>query len=356
MPRPSRKLSQKEKVAEVDVAQIKKQAKKEIIPDKEPSFERVVSTGSTLLDLAISGRRIRGGGIPGGIFIELFGPPSAGKTALLCELLASAQIRGGQTKFADSEARLDSLYAKVYDFVIDPEDTEVYYKPSTVEDMFDGLLGWKPEENNSGINVFAGDSLAVLTTDLEMSKDGDKRGQKRAKDIHAGLRKTRILVEKNDWIVALTNHELQGERSKTTPGGMGLPFYASLRLQVSKGYPKSKIKVTRKIKGKDVERVKGIISNVKVVKSSIDEPFREAPIYIMFNLGIDDVRANLQWYKETTGKKVYVAVNEEFSKMSEAINHIEDNSLEDQLREMVIDLWEEVEKEFDSNRKKKQRR
>src|SRR4030067_647541 len=145
MPRPSRKLSQKEKVDEVDVVQIKKQAKKEIIPDKEPSFERVVSTGSTLLDLAISGRRIRGGGIPGGIFIELFGPPSAGKTALLCEILASAQIRGGQTKFADSEARLDSLYAKAYDFAIDPNDETVYCKPKTVEDMFSAVLDWRPE-------------------------------------------------------------------------------------------------------------------------------------------------------------------------------------------------------------------
>ena len=30
------------------------------------NFERMVSTGSTLLDLAISGGRVRGGGIPGG--------------------------------------------------------------------------------------------------------------------------------------------------------------------------------------------------------------------------------------------------------------------------------------------------
>jgi hypothetical protein len=36
----------------------------------------VISTGSTLLDLAISGNRIHGGGLPGGIMVEIFGSPS----------------------------------------------------------------------------------------------------------------------------------------------------------------------------------------------------------------------------------------------------------------------------------------
>jgi len=39
---------------------------------------RVISTGSTLLDLAISGGRIRGGGLPLGILVEIFGPPGCG--------------------------------------------------------------------------------------------------------------------------------------------------------------------------------------------------------------------------------------------------------------------------------------
>jgi RecA/RadA recombinase len=348
-------MGRPKKVDSEAVAQVKRKAKKEALPEKEPKFDKVVSTGSTLLDLAISGRRVRGGGIPGGIFLELFGPPSAGKTALLCEILASAQIRGGQTKFADSEARLDSLYAKAYDFAIDPNDETVYCKPKTVEDMFSAVLDWRPE-NSGAINVFAGDSIAVLTTDLELSAEGDKRGQKRAKDIHAGLRKTRIMVEENSWIVALTNHELAGERTTTTPGGKGLPFYASLRLKVSLGYPKRTIEVYRTVNKKKIERIKGILSSVKVVKSSLDEPYREAPIYIMFNIGIDDVRANLQWMKDTSGNTIYDAITEEFQELNKAIDHIEENNLEDELREKVIDMWEGVEKMFDSNRKKKQRR
>ena len=37
------------------------------------NMEQVLSTGSTLLDLAISGKRVRGGGVPGGVLMEIFG-------------------------------------------------------------------------------------------------------------------------------------------------------------------------------------------------------------------------------------------------------------------------------------------
>ena len=45
-----------------------------------------ISTGSTLADLAISGGRIRGGGLPSGILVEIFGPSGSGKTVLLSEI------------------------------------------------------------------------------------------------------------------------------------------------------------------------------------------------------------------------------------------------------------------------------
>ena len=61
------------------VEQIKERAKKE--PERiqttanEGDFGAVVSTGSTLLDLAISGGRVRGGGVPSGILMEVYGQP-----------------------------------------------------------------------------------------------------------------------------------------------------------------------------------------------------------------------------------------------------------------------------------------
>ena len=58
-------------------------------------FDKVVSTQCTLLDLAISGDKVRGGGIPGGVLVETFGASGTGKSALLASICASAQRRGG---------------------------------------------------------------------------------------------------------------------------------------------------------------------------------------------------------------------------------------------------------------------
>ena len=54
--------------------------------DQDGNFETVISTGSTLLDLAISGKRVHGGGLPSGILVEVFGPSGSGKTVLLSEI------------------------------------------------------------------------------------------------------------------------------------------------------------------------------------------------------------------------------------------------------------------------------
>ena len=54
-------------------------------PEYDGDFGTVISTGSTLLDLAISGGRVHGGGLPGGIFVEAFGPSGSGKTVLLSD-------------------------------------------------------------------------------------------------------------------------------------------------------------------------------------------------------------------------------------------------------------------------------
>ena len=59
------------------------------------SWRDTVSTGSLLLDLAISGGRTRYGGLPGGILVEVFGMPSMGKTTILAETIENAQRLGG---------------------------------------------------------------------------------------------------------------------------------------------------------------------------------------------------------------------------------------------------------------------
>ena len=167
------------------------------------NFDCVVSTGCTLLDLEISGSRIRGGGIPSGIIVEIFGPSGFGKTALLSEISTSGQKRGGYVRLLDPEARIDKQYSKVFGMELDKTD---YERPDTVKEVFDFIFGWKPNEPPEGAcNIVATDSLAALSSELEMSAKGDKMaGRRIAKDFNEGLRKTCRLIKKNNWLISLS--------------------------------------------------------------------------------------------------------------------------------------------------------
>ncbi len=325
--------------------------------EETPKYEGpVISTGSTLLDLAISGGVIRGGGIRGGIFVEAFGPNGSGKTVLLSEVAGAIQRQGGDVMFHDPEARLNKQFASIFDMDF---DSVTYTQPNTVTELFTQVRAWEPTTPKK-INGVMADSLAALSTNLEMAKEeGDKMGMRRAKEFSEELRKTcRILTQKN-WLMVCSNQVRtkadagKFEEKFTTPGGQAVPFYASLRLQFR---PSGKIKRVEKIAGKEVTRIVGTETTVIVYKSSLDKPFRSAPLYILFDYGIDDVRANLEFLKKYTKATTFICNGEKLAVSLEvSIKMIEEQGLEKDLKENVIDLWEEIELKFKTERKKKVR-
>lgn len=317
---------------------------------KKPKMTRLISTGSTLLDLAISGKATKKGGVPGGIIMEVYGPSGAGKTAVLVSMTASSQSKGGASKFLDPEARLNQEYSKIYGMTLKRKD---YHRPDLVEEMFNHIYGWSPVvRKKKAISIIAADSLAALTTDWEM--DGqDQYGMRRAKQFSEGLRKTARIIANNNWIVACSNQEREGPSGLTTPGGKGIPYYSSLRIRITKMFPKGKIFKEKKIGSKKVKRVEGVISNCIITKSSIDEPFREAPIYIVFGYGIDDIRGNLQYTKDMTGSTKYDCITKNYSRIDQAINWVEEHDHEEALRNRTIELWNDVQKKFKTTRKRK---
>ena len=343
------KLKRRKKSSKQLAEEVKKVTTSPIEKSKKIEVKKVISTGSTLLDLAISGNRIRGGGVPGGIIMEVFGPPGSGKTAILAELCASAQAKKGEAKFLDPEARLDQEYSRIYGMNIPKEN---YKRPDLVSEVFDEIWGWKPKNNNV-INVIAADSLAALTTEAEM-EDKDAYGMKRGKEFSEGLRKTCRLIANNNWLIACSNQLRGGPEGEFTPGGKGIPFYSSVRIKIREI---DKITLKKKIGSKErkVKKVIAIESHCLVKKSTVDDPYREALIYIVFGYGIDDIRGNLQWHKDMTGETTYDCVSKNYARMNDAIRYIEDNDLQDELKEKVIDLWEEIENKFLISRKIKER-
>lgn len=336
------------KVAKEIVDQTKQPAQQISVPI---TTDIIVSTGSTLLDLAISGGRVRGGGIPGGMMVEIFGPSSAGKTALLSEIGASVQSKGGSVAVVDPEGRIDKEYTKVYGLELNKSN---YSRPDTVHEMFKSIEEWEPE-NPDCINLMAVDSIAALSTEKEMEGE-DKRGQLKAKQLSEGCRKVARIIAKNHKLIIFTNQERQGEYGKTTPGGFAVGYHASLRLRISRIFKGSKIEKTKTLpSGIKITKTLGIKSEILVKKSSIDNEFRTAPLYIVFGIGIDDLRANLQYMKDVNKKTKYNCFDKEFARMDDAIKFIEINNLEEKLRDTVINQWEEIELMFKTNRKRKVR-
>ena len=141
-----------------------------------------------------------------------------------------------------------------------------------------------------------------------------------------------------------------GQKYKS-PGGEAIGFYASLRLRMSN--PK-KIKETRKVSGKEVTRVIGVKTEIEVFKSSVWKPYRTAPVTILFDYGVDDVRENLQFIKDYTKNTTYCLGTDKLSnEMDKAIEIIEDGKLEQDLKNEVIELWETIESKFETERKPK---
>lgn len=316
-------------------------------------FDKVLSTGSTLLDLAISGKRIRGGGLPGGIIIEISGPSGTGKTAVLSEIITSCQISEGDAKIVDPEARFDKEYSEIYGVSFDQCE---YSRPDTVSQMFSELWNWKPNpKNEKAICVFGADSLAALSTEVEM-EDQDKYGMRRAKEFSEGLRKTARIIANNNWLVPCTNQERESPTGIVTPGGKGIPYYASVRIRLSKPMQNSKIKKTKTINGVKHEKIEGIRTIAKITKNSLDEPFREAQFSIIFNLGIDNIRDNIEYIKNNNKLDKYIIFDQEFGKIEKAIEYVENNNLETELENQVIDLWNEIQNAFVTERKRRIRK
>jgi recombination protein RecA len=330
-----------------------------IKPTKKAEYdgntETMISTGSTLLDLAISGGRVRGGGIPGGIFVEVFGPESSGKTVLLCETAGDVQRKGGQSSFHDPEARLNKQFAQIFDLRVKDKD---YTIPDTVTELFNFVVGWKPDDT-SVINGVFGDSLAALSTNLEMEEEeGDKMGMRRAKEFSEGLRKACRIIKEKNYLMMCSNQiretmNVSFGKKTHSPGGKALAFYASLRIEAGET---QKTRDTITVAGKKVEKVIGVRTKFEVAKSSIWKPFRWAWVTIIFDYGVDDIRENLQFIKDFTANKTYTVNGVSMGiGMDEAIAKVEKLGLQKELKEEVTDLWEDIEAKFDSNRAKKVR-
>jgi RecA/RadA recombinase len=251
--------------------------------------------------------------------------------------------------------------------------------PSTPADIFKELYGFIPTGEGI-IDCVATDSIAAIVASAEMeppkAKKGDdnpliadKMGGMKPKEMHALLRKS-VHKIKNTGLLCLFTNQLHDSMSsygpsKSVPGGHAIPYYTVLRIELKQtGKIEEKIGFIRELKNADGKEVKkriehdkiiGIECKATLVKNHIDDPWREAPLRIIFGYGFDDVGANLTWIKQVLGLNQFLAVDKSFTSLLEATQHIEKMDLETDLRHMVTHYWREIETRFAEKTRRKPR-
>ena len=242
-----------------------------------------ISTGSSMLDLAISNKP--NGGIAVGRITEINGLESSGKSLLGAHILAETQKKGGVAVYIDTETSVSQEFMDVIGIDM---SKMLYLHLETVEDIFhaiEEIVAKVRESDRDRLVTILVDSLAAASTNVEMEADFDKDGWATSKAIiiSKAMRKITQMIGRQQIALVFTNQLRQklgvmfGD-PWTTSGGKALPFHASTRIR---------LKNTGQIKDKKNNTI-GMKMRAQVIKNRLGPPMRHADFELYFETGIDD--------------------------------------------------------------------
>lgn len=253
-----------------------------------------VRTGIHALDLTL------GDGIPLGRVVEISGPESGGKSLLAWEIAKAFQKAEGVALLYDVEATAPK---KFMDRVgVDPERLILRRQKhnakkgeehlDTIQAIEDDIIRMLPiiRKACKGPIVVIWDSIAATSSEDEWQQDR-KTGERvvtekgymanRARALSQAMRRlTSPLATHGATLLAINQLRdkvgvVFGSRTYT-PGGWAMKFHSSVRLELSR---RGKVMVEDKYIGVDC--------HLRIQKSKLTEPFREADLRIYWEVGFD---------------------------------------------------------------------
>ena len=296
-------MSKKDELAEVIASELNKQSKShqvdyflDGVQETPTDVTDWISSGSTILDLAISNRP--DGGLAAGRITEINGLEGSGKSLIGAHALAATQKKGGLAVYIDTESAVSSEFLQAIG--IDTENM-LYVHLETVEEIFDTIetiVAKIRESDKDKLVTILVDSLAAASTKVEMDSDFDKDGWATAKAIviSKAMRKITQLIARQRVCLIFTNQLRQklgvmfGD-PWTTSGGKALPFHSSTRIRLKNV---GQIKDTKK-------NTIGIKIRAQVIKNRLGPPLRSADFSLYFDKGIDDFGS---WLEVLKGHKL----------------------------------------------------